>query len=82
MKLYLVTETNRETNVLLRSWVCFTEDQAKECLKKHYDIACAYNHIAGVDNPIDCMECGFFFWTLSDGQSLSYHIQETKTFAE
>lgn len=82
MKLYIVTETNKETNLLLRSWVCFTEDQAKECLKQHYDIACTYNRIAGVDDPTDCLDCGFFFGTLSDGQELKYNIQESKTFAE
>ena len=38
MKLYIVTETNKETNLLLRSWVCFTKDQAAECLKKRYSI--------------------------------------------
>lgn len=82
MKLYIVTETNKETNLLLRSWVCTTEAEANECLKKRYKIACTYNRIAGVDDPTDCLDCGFFFWTLSDGQELKYSIQESKTFAE
>lgn len=82
MKLYIVTETNKESNSLLRSWVCFTEDQAKECLKQRYDIACAYNRIAGVDDPTDCTENGFFFWTLSNGIELKYKIEKTTPFAE
>lgn len=82
MKLYIVTETNKETNLLLRSWVCFTENQAKECLKQHFEIACTYNRIAGVETPTDCTENGFFFWSLTNGMELKYDIQETKTFAE
>lgn len=82
MKLYIVTETNKETNIILRSWVCFTKDQAKECLKKHYDIACTYNRIAGVDDPTDCTNNGFFFWSLTNGMELIYDIRESKTFAE
>lgn len=82
MKLYIVTEINAETNLMLRSWVCFTKDQAQECLKKHYDIACTYNTIAGKDYPTDCLEDGFFFWTLESGMELKYSIEESKTFAE
>lgn len=82
MKLYIVTETNKETNLLLRSWVCFTEKQAEECLKKYYDIACAFNQIAGKENPTDCTEYGFFFWDMGNGMELKYTINETKTFAE
>lgn len=82
MKLYIVTESNKETNLLLRSWVCFTEDQAKECLKQHYDIACTYNRIAGVDDPTDCLENGFFFWKMQNGMEIRYNISESKTFAE
>lgn len=81
-KVYIVTETDRKTNVLLRYWVCLTEEQAKKCLKKRYDIACSYNRIAGVDAPTDCMDCGFFFWDLSDGQALEYHIKAARTFEE
>ena len=82
MKLYIVTETNKETNLLLRSWVCFTEEQAKECLKSHYEIACTYNAIGGVEDPTDCTDNGFFFWNLQNGMELKYSIQETQTFAE
>lgn len=82
MKLYIVTETNKQDNLLLRSWVCSTKEQAKECLKKHYDIACTYNRIGGMADPIDCLEHGFFFWTLSDGSKLKYEIRETQTYAE
>ena len=82
MKLYIVTETNKENNLLLRSWVCFTKEQANECLKKHYDIAFTCNRIGGVAAPINCLEYGFFFWTLSDGTEMKYEIQETKTYAE
>lgn len=82
MKLYIVTETNKETNLLLRSWVCFTEDQAKDCLKNHYDIACTYSEIGGREKPTDCTDNGFFFWNLQNGMELKYSIQETQTFAE
>ena len=82
MKLYIVTETNKKDNLLLRSWVCFTKEQANECLKNRYEIACAYNCIGGVAAPTDCLEHGFFFWTLSDGAEMKYEIQETKTYAE
>ena len=82
MKLYIVTESNKETNLLLRSWVCFTIDQAKECLKKRFDIACTYNRIAGKDDPTDCLEDGFFFWTLDNGMEMKYNITESETFAE
>ncbi len=82
MKLYIVTETNKETNLLLRSWVCFTEEQAKECLKNHYEIACTYNAIGGVEDPADCTDNGFFFWELGNGMELKYAIHQTSTFAE
>jgi hypothetical protein len=82
MKIYIVTESNKESNLLLRSWVCFTEDQAKECLKKHYGIACTYNRIAGLDAPTDCLDNGFFFWRLQNDMELKYSITESKTFAE
>ena len=35
-----------------------------------------------VADPTDCLENGFFFWTLSNGQELKYEIEESKTFAE
>ena len=79
MKLYIVTETSRESNILMRSWVCFTEDQAKECLKKRYEIACTFNSVGGEEKPIDCLEYGFFFW---ENQNLKYQIEKTETFAE
>ena len=82
MKLYIVTETNHETNALLRTWVCFTEDQAKDCLKARYDLACSYNRIAGVDDPTNCLEMGFFFWEMQNGMRLRYDINESKTFSE
>jgi len=82
MKVYIITESNKEDNLILRSWVCFTKAEANECLKKRYEIACTYNRIGGVEDPTDCLEYGFFFWTLSDGQELKYSIQESKTFAE
>ena len=82
MKLYIVTETNKETNLLLRSWVCFTKDQAAECLKKRYEIACTYNRIAGVDDPTDCLEDGFFFWKMQNEMEVRYNITESETFAE
>lgn len=82
MKLYIVTETNTKDNMTLRTWVCFTKEQANECLKKYYNIACTYNCIAGVDYPTDCLEYGFFYWTLQDGQELRYNITESQTFAD
>lgn len=82
MKTYIVTESNKEDNLILRSWVCFTEDQAKECLKRQFDIACTYNRIAGENDPTDCLDNGFFFWKLQNGLELKYHIVESKTFAE
>lgn len=82
MKLYIVTETNKENNMMLRSWVCFSKEEANECLKVRYELACTYNRIAGVSDPIDCLDYGFFFWSLSDGQELKYNIEETKTFVE
>ena len=82
MKLYIVTETNCESNNLLRTWVCFTEDEAKVCLKKRYEIACSYCHIGGLDVPTDCLDLGFFYWNLQDGQQLRYNIVESNTFAE
>lgn len=82
MKLYIVTETNKESNLLLRSWVCFTKDQAAECLKKRYEIACTYNRIAGVEDPTDCLEYGFFDWKMQNEMEVRYDITESKTFAE
>ena len=82
MKLYIVTESNLKDNTLLRSWVCFTLEQAKECLKKYYDIACAYNRIGGEEDPTDCLEYGFFHWKMQNGMELRYNISESKTFAE
>ena len=82
MKLYIVTETSCESKILLRTWVCFTEEQAKDCLKTRYEIACTYNRIGGVEDPTNCLDHGFFFWKLSDGQEYKYNIEESKTFAE
>lgn len=82
MKLFIVTEINCQSNLLLRSWVCFTKEEAKECLKKHYDIACTYNRIGGVDDPTDCLEHDFFYWKLQDGQELRYNIEESQTFTK
>lgn len=82
MKVYIITESNKEDNLILRSWVCFTKAEANECLKKRYEIACTYNRIGGVEDPTDCLEYGFFLWTLSNGLELEYSIQESKTFAE
>lgn len=80
MTTYIVTESNRKDNLLLRTWVCLTEEKAKECLKKRYDIACAYNRIAGVADPTDCLEYDFFFWDLLDGQEYKYAIIKSETF--
>lgn len=82
MKLYIVTESNNENNLVLRTWVCFTEEQAKDCLKKYYDIACTYNFLSGVDAPADCLENGFFFWKMQNGMELRYNISDAKTFAD
>lgn len=82
MKLYIVTESNKQDNTLLRSWVCFTKEQAQECIARQYSIACTYNSIAGVDAPTDCTDHGFFFWNLQNGMELYYKITESKTFAE
>ena len=80
MKTYIVTETNRKDNTLLRTWVCSTKEMAEKCLKKRYSIACAYNALAGVDKPTDCLEDGFFFWTLSNGIEMRYNITEAVVF--
>lgn len=82
MKLYIVTETYCANNMLLRSWVCFTAKEANECLQKRYNIACAYNRIGGLDDPTNCLDCGFFYWKLQDGQEMRYNIEESKTFAD
>lgn len=82
MKLYIVTETNTENNIILQSWVCFSKEEANECLKKRYRIACNYNSIAGVDDPMDCLDCGFFYWKLQNGMEIKYNITESKTFAD
>ena len=80
MKLYIVTETNCESNILLRSWVCFTHEQAARCLDYHYDVACSYNSIAGTDAPIDCRDADFFYHHLQNGMSIRYDIQHSETF--
>lgn len=82
MKLYIVTETYCSSNNLSRSWVCFTEDQAKECLKKRFDFACLSNRIGGIPEPIDCTEDGFFFWKMAEDLELRYDIKTSQTFAE
>ena len=82
MELYIVTECNRGDNLLLRSWVCFTKEQADECLKTRYQIACAFNELKGIKHPVDCLYSGFFFWEMGDGQELRYQIVKTQTFAE
>lgn len=81
MKVYIVSESATANNLVLRTWVCFTEAQAKECLKKQYDIACTFNTIADVERPIDCLEEGFFFWRFG-GMEMRYRIEESKTFAD
>lgn len=82
MKLYIVTESNKKDNLVLRSWVCFTEQQAKECLKKYYDIACTYNRLVGVEDPVDCLKYGFFSWSLPNGMEVKYDIKKSRTFDE
>lgn len=82
MKIYIVTESDTKSNFVLRSWVCFTKEQANECLQKQYKIACTYNQIADKDEPTDCTKHDFFFWTLQSGQELKYEICESKTYAE
>lgn len=82
MKVFLVTETSKKDNRVLRSWVCFTKEQANECLKKHYDIACNYNRLVGVDDPTNCLEYGFFYWSLPNGMEIKYDIDKTQTFEE
>lgn len=82
MKIYIVTEINADNNLLLRSWVCFTKEQANECLKNRYDIACGYNRIAGVDAPTNCLDMDFFFWEMQNGMTVRYNIQESNTFSE
>ena len=82
MKIYIVTESNRNDNLLLRSWVCFSREEAMTCLKNRYDIACTYNRIGGLDDPTDTLEYGFFFWNLENGTEMKYCIIESKTYAE
>ena len=82
MKTYIVTESNKESNLLLRSWVCTSKPQAEKCLKKRYDIACNYSILAGIDNPVDCTDCGFFFMNLMNGMAVKYEILESETFTE
>ncbi len=82
MKTYIVTESSKGEHLLLRTWVCSSKPQAEKCLKKRYDIACTYSSIAGVDNPVDCTDCGFFFWDMLNGMSVKYEILESETFAE
>lgn len=82
MEVYIVTETNAKNNLLLRSWVCLSKKMADECLKERYNIACTYNTIAGVDHPTDCLENGFFFWKLRDGQEMRYNIEKSKMYSK
>lgn len=82
MKIYIVTESNKEDNLILRSWVCFTKEQANECLKKYYDIAGTYNRLAGVEVPTNCLDYGFFSWDLLNGMEIRYDIRESQTFVE
>lgn len=82
MKLYIVIESNCENNLISRTWVCFTKEQADTCLRKYYDIACTYNRIAGKEDPTNCLDCDFFFWEMDNGLKLKYHIETSKTFAE
>lgn len=80
MKTYIVTETNHKGNTLLRTWVCTTKESAKKCLKQRYNIACTYNRLAGVDDPTDCLEYDFFFWTLTNGMEIRYNITKADLF--
>ena len=80
MKTYIVTETNHKDNTLLRTWVCTTKESAEKCLKKRYNIACTYNRLAGVDDPTDCLEHDFFFWTLTNGMEIRYNITKADIF--
>lgn len=82
MKTYIVTEIAKDSNNVLRSWVCFTEEQAKECLKEHYKIACTCNQLTGNKIPVDCTEHGFFFWTLPNGMEMKYEIMNSVTYAD
>ena len=81
MKLYIVTETNSESKTLLRTWVCFTKEQAMECLKFHYNVSCKCCSIRGVDNPTDCTDQGFFFYEMEKDFKVKYSIEESETFA-
>ncbi len=81
MKLYIVTETFCESRILSRSWVCFSKEEANECLRHRYELACTFNQIGGLDAPTDCTEHGFFFW--NDGAiEMKYNIETSQTFAE
>ena len=80
MKLYIVTETNAENNLLLRSWVCFKKAEAEECLRSHYELACSCNRFYGKDDPIDCLDYDYFFWRLNNGMELKYSIEGSKSF--
>ena len=76
-KAYIVTETNYKSNIVLRTWICLTEEDAAKCLKKRYSIASAYNRRGGMKEPTDCLEYGFFFW---HEQTCKYTISEAAMF--
>lgn len=82
MKLYIVTETDTSTNVLLRTWVCFSMEEARECLKKRYETACAYNRLCGGADPTDCLDMDFFHWRMQNDMEVRYNICESRTFEE
>ena len=82
MKLYIVTETFCESRNLSRTWVCFTEEEAKNCLKHRYELATSFNKIGGKDAPTDTLQYGFFFWEQDNDMTLKYDIVTSQTFSE
>ena len=74
MKAYIVTETDIQDNLVLRSWVCLTEAEAVARLQKRYNFACIYNRTDGKREPNNCLDCGFFIW---HEMGVKYNLRET-----
>lgn len=81
-EIYIVTETACESKNILQTWVCLTEEKAKACLKKRYEIACSFCQIGGIENPTDCLEYGFFFWKMDNEMKVKYQIETSQIYDE
>ena len=74
MKAYIVTETDIQDNLVLRSWVCLTVADAITQLRKRYNFARSTNLWAGEPEPVDNIDYGFFYWR---EMGVKYNLRET-----